>query len=138
MDDEIDEMIVSVRADTRAFAADMQQMRGTLDSTLVDGFDQAGKVLERSLLAAVRKGGLGFEDLKRIAGTALDQIAERALQLGLVFGALLAGGADGALRHRARLVRLGLGSRLALRGCCYHLLRLERDGTRLVVVHSGA
>ena len=93
MDDEIDEMIVSVRADTRAFAADMQQMRGTLDSTLVDGFDQAGKVLERSLLAAVRKGGLGFEDLKRIAGTALDQIAERALQLGL--DRLIGGAASG-------------------------------------------
>ncbi len=69
MDDEIDEMIVSVRADTRAFAADMQQMRGTLDSTLVDGFDQAGKVLERSLLAAIRKGGLAMSNLGPSAGT---------------------------------------------------------------------
>ena len=102
MDDEIDEMIVSVRADTRAFAADMQQMRGTLDSTLVDGFDQAGKVLERSLLAAIRKGGLGFEDLKRIAGTALDQIAERALQLGENIGH---GGGHRGLQERGRGTR---------------------------------
>ena len=111
MDDEIDEMIVSVRADTRAFAADMQQMRGTLDSTLVDGFDQAGKVLERSLLAAVRKGGLGFEDLKRIAGTALDQIAERALQLGL--DRLIGGAASGDF---AAILGGAVGSLLGLPG----------------------
>ncbi|UOR08983.1 tail tape measure protein [Qipengyuania flava] len=111
MDDEIDEMIVSVRADTRAFAADMQQMRGTLDSTLVDGFDQAGKVLERSLLAAIRKGGLGFEDLKRIAGTALDQIAERALQLGL--DRLIGGAAGGGF---AAILGGAVGSLLGLPG----------------------
>ena len=111
MDDEIDEMIVSVRADTRAFAADMQQMRGTLDSTLVDGFDQAGKVLERSLLAAIRKGGLGFEDLKRIAGTALDQIAERALQLGL--DRLIGGAASGGF---AAILGGAVGSLLGLPG----------------------
>ena len=91
---------------------------GPWTRTLVDGFDQAGKVLERSLLAAVRKGGLGFEDLKRIAGTALDQIAERALQLGLDrliggaasggFAAIL-GGAVGSLLGLPRARDRGLG-----------------------------
>ncbi|MDG5748243.1 tail tape measure protein [Qipengyuania sp. XHP0207] len=83
MDDEIDELIVSVRADTQAFAADMRTMRGSFEGTLMDGFEKAGNVLERGLLSAVRKGSLGFEDLKRTASAALDQIAGQALQLGL-------------------------------------------------------
>ena len=83
MDDDIDELIVSVRADTQAFAADMQHMRGTFDGTLMDGFEKAGDVLERGLLSAIRKGSLGFDDLKRTATAALDQIAAQALQLGL-------------------------------------------------------
>ena len=83
MDDELDELIVAVRADTQAFAADMRTMRGTFDTTLVDSFEQAGRVLERGLLAAIRKGSLGFEDLQRMASAALDQIAAQALQLGL-------------------------------------------------------
>jgi len=83
MDDDIDELIVSVRADTQAFAADMQQMRGSFDGTLMDGFEKAGDVLERGLVSAIRKGSLGFDDLKRTATAALDQIAAQALQLGL-------------------------------------------------------
>ena len=96
MDDDIDELIVSVRADTQAFAADMQQMRGTFDGTLMDGFEKAGNVLERGLLSAIRKGSLGFEDLKRTASAALDQIAAQALQLALdsLFGSK-GGQADG-------------------------------------------
>ena len=82
MDDEIDELIVAVRADTQAFAADMQQMRGSFDGTLMDGFEKAGAVLERELLGALRKGALGFDDLKRTATAALDQIAAQALQIG--------------------------------------------------------
>ena len=83
MDEDIDELIVSVRADTQAFAADMQQMRGTFDGTLMDGFEKAGDVLERGLLSAIRKGSLGFDGLKRTVTAALDQIAAQALQLGL-------------------------------------------------------
>lgn len=88
MPDPIDELLVSVRADTRGFAADVAQMRNQFDSTLVDGFAGAGQVLERSLLAALRKGSLGFDDLKRSALAVLDQIAARALRLGLdaIFG----------------------------------------------------
>lgn len=93
MPDTIDELLVSVRADTRGFAADVADMRSRFDSTLVDGFAGAGQVLERSLLAGLRKGSLGFDDLKRTALAALDQIADRALRLGLdaIFGA---GGSD--------------------------------------------
>lgn len=83
MPDPIDELLVSVRADTRGFAADIAQMRSAFDGTLVDGFAGAGTMLERSLLGALRKGSLGFDDLKRTALTALDQIATRALHVGL-------------------------------------------------------
>ena len=70
MPDPIDELLVSVRADTRGFAADMAAMRSQFDATLGDGFSAAGAVLERSLLAALRKGSLGFDDLKRVGGNA--------------------------------------------------------------------
>lgn len=97
MNDDLDELIVSVRADTQAFAADMQAMRGSFDTTLLDGFERAGNVLERSLLSAIRTGSLGFDDLKRVATSALDQIASQALQIGLdsLFGG--SGGQGGGL-----------------------------------------
>lgn len=83
MPDPVDELLVSVRADTRAFAADVARMRSDFDATLGDGLAGAGALLERSLLGALRRGSLGFDDLKRSALGALDQIAARALRLGL-------------------------------------------------------
>ena len=103
MNDDVDELLVSVRADTRGFAADMGQMRSTLDATLIDGFEKAGHVLERGLLSAIRRGGMGFADLKRIAVSALDQIAAQMLQLG--FDRMLAGsGGAGVLGNLGSLV----------------------------------
>ena len=123
MDDELDELIVAVRADTQAFAADMRTMRGTFDTTLVDSFEQAGRVLERGLLAAIRKGSLGFEDLQRMANAALDQIAAQALQLGLenLFAAPAGsgighalGGAVGVVTHDAVSASSAHGSPMPL------------------------
>ena len=82
MDDDIDELLVEVRASTQGFAADIAQMRASVDTTLIGGFAEAGQVLERSLLSAIRRGSLGFEDLKRVALQALDQIAAQALRIG--------------------------------------------------------
>ena len=93
MDDDIDELLVSVRADTRGFAADMARMKREFDTSVLDGFAGAGDVLERSLLSAIRRGSLGFEDLKRTAGSVLDQIAAQALQIGI--GTLLGGSGGG-------------------------------------------
>ena len=96
MDDEdVDELIVSVRADTRAFASDVKAMRSAFDTNLVDGFTKAGSVLEHGLLSAIRKGSLGFEDLKRTALAALDQIAAQALRTGL--DTIFAGGGNGGI-----------------------------------------
>ncbi|MCL4672532.1 MAG: tail tape measure protein [Sphingomonadaceae bacterium] len=96
MDDEIDRLLVDVRASTTGFEADIARMRGSFDNTLLDGFAQAGGVLERGLLSAIRRGSLGFDDLRRIAVQALDQIAAHALQMGLdsILGGI-GGGAGG-------------------------------------------
>lgn len=83
MDDGMDELVVEVRAATDGFASDLAQMKGALDTTLVDGFERAGAVLERGLLKAIRNGSLGFDDLKKAAFAALDQIAAQALQGGI-------------------------------------------------------
>ncbi len=88
MPDAVDELLIDVRASTQGFSADIAQMRRDLDSDLVAGFSRAGDVLERSLLTAIRRGSLGFEDLQSAASKAIDRIAAQALQLGLgeIFG----------------------------------------------------
>lgn len=93
MTDPVETMLIDVRANTQAFAADIAAMRGTFDGTLVDGFGRAGEVLERGLASAIRKGSLGFEDLQRVALRVLDDIAARALD-GL-FDSIGAGGGGG-------------------------------------------
>ncbi|AKM09282.1 hypothetical protein [Croceicoccus naphthovorans] len=98
MDSEIETLMIEVRASTDGFAADIQQMRDQFDTTLVDGFSKAGNILETSLLGAVRRGSLGFEDLKRTALRVLDEIASSALKGGIVqMGGLLGGGGIGGM-----------------------------------------
>lgn len=90
MTDPVDSLVVDVRANTQGFAADMAAMRGSFEGTLLDGFGRAGDVLERGLLGAIRKGSLGFEDLRRVAMSVLDQIAASAIDS--LFGAFGGGG----------------------------------------------
>jgi hypothetical protein len=89
--------MIEVRANTQGFAQDIEAMRGTFDASLVSGFERAGGELERGLLSALRRGSLGFDDLKRSALASLDQIAAGALRLGLdsLFGG--SGGVGGLL-----------------------------------------
>ena len=96
MDDDFDELVVSVRADTGGFARDIQAMKSEFDTSLLGGFDAAGKVLERSLANALRTGKFEFEDLKRVALSVLDQIAARLLESGFdaMFGGSSKGGFD--------------------------------------------
>ncbi|MBW8785196.1 MAG: tail tape measure protein, partial [Novosphingobium sp.] len=42
-------------------------------------FSRAGDVLERGLLGAIRKGSLGFDDLRRIALNVVNDIASQAV-----------------------------------------------------------
>ena len=93
MPDTVDSLTIDVRANTQAFASDVAAMRSSFDGTLVDGFARAGDVLERGLASALRKGSIGFEDLRRIALSVIDQTASRSLNS--LFNSLGLGGGGG-------------------------------------------
>jgi hypothetical protein len=103
--DSLSSLVVDVRASTDGFASDIGQMRSSFDAILVDGFSKGGDVLERGLLGAVRRGSLGFEDLRRTALRTIDDIAAQAVRGGLAsigIGGSGGGGSGGG--------GLGLGS----------------------------
>ncbi len=83
MDEELETLMVSVRADTRAFAADVATMKSAIDGPLADGAQRAGRAIETALLRAVRTGKLGFDDLKGIAASAMAEIARSAIHNGI-------------------------------------------------------
>lgn len=111
MDDNFEELVIDVRATTEGFTSDLETMRGALDTSLIDGFDRAGSVLERGLVSALRRGALGFDDLKQVAFRALDSIAARALNSGIasLFGGSAAG--SGGVLGQAFGALLGLPGR---------------------------
>ena len=113
MDDEIETLIVEVRASTAGFRSDIETMRGTLDSSLVDGFARAGSVLERGLASAIRRGTLGFDDLKRVALQTLSEIAAQSLKAGI--GGLLGQGPQRA-SGLGSIVNGAVGALLGLPG----------------------
>ena len=92
MDEEIERLVVSVRADTRAFAADVGVMRAELDGPFAAGLDRAGRALENSLSRAILTGKFGFDDLRQTALSVLSEIAAAAIRAGLN---TLTGGGDG-------------------------------------------
>ncbi|MFC3101536.1 tail tape measure protein [Altererythrobacter lauratis] len=97
MEDSIETLMVDVRANTQGFRADVDAMRTTMDRGLVDGFERAGQVLERGLLSAIRNGRTGFDDLKRVALSALNEIASQAVSSGIasLLGRPAGGGGTG-------------------------------------------
>lgn len=90
MDEEIERLVVSVRADTQGFARDVATMRAEMDGPFATGIEKAGRVLESSLAKAIQTGKFGFEDLRRIALSALSEIASAAIRSGL--DSILGGG----------------------------------------------
>ena len=80
MDEEIERLVVSVRADTSAFARDVGTMRGELEGPLVAGAGRAGRMIDTALARAVTTGKLGFDDLKRVALSAMPEIAQASLR----------------------------------------------------------
>ncbi len=103
-----DDAPVRVRADVTGFAADVDAMRASLESTLGDGAARAGQAVESALLRAVRTGQLGFADLQRVASAAMAEIARSAISSGLssLFGG---GGTSGGVKNSGLL---GLASGL--------------------------
>lgn len=76
MDEEIDRLVVSVRADTAGFARDVASMRGELEGPLVKGAGRAGLLIDNALARAITTGKLGFDDLKKVALGAMADIAQ--------------------------------------------------------------
>ena len=80
MDEEIERMVISVRADTNAFARDVATMRGELEGPLVQGVGRAGRLIDSALARAIQNGKIGFGDLKKVALAAMADIASASLR----------------------------------------------------------
>lgn len=106
MDDEIDSLVIGVRADTSAFARDVAAMRSTLTDGLGGGATRAGATIEAALARAVKSGKTGFDDLRGAAVKALGEIASAALGGGI--GAA-AGGTSGLTGIASSLLGAALG-----------------------------
>ena len=99
MDEEIERLVVSVRADTQGFARDVAMMRAEMDGPFAAGMERAGQVLQNSLVRAIQTGKFGFEDLRRVALSVLSEIASAAIRSGLnsLSGGSSGGGQSGLL-----------------------------------------
>ena len=99
MDEEIERLVVSVRADTQGFARDVATMRAEMDGPFAAGMERAGQTLENSLVRAIQSGKFGFEDLRRVALSVLSEIAGAAIRSGLnsISGSAGGGGLGGLL-----------------------------------------
>ncbi|WP_375251098.1 tail tape measure protein [Sphingomonas sp.] len=92
MDEEIERLVIGVRADPSGFMRDVEAMRAVLEGPLAAGANRAGRMVESALLRAVRTGKLGFDDLRAVALGVLEEIASAAIRGGL--NSLLGGGVD--------------------------------------------
>ena len=93
VDEEIETLVVRVRADTQGLSRDVEAMRGALEGPLASGAERAGRRIEQGLLRAVRSGRFGFEELKQVALSVLEEIAAGAVRS----GAAGVGGVGGSL-----------------------------------------
>jgi phage-related minor tail protein len=94
MNDDIDTLVVGVRADVGGFAREVETMRALLEGPLVAGADRAGRLIEHSLLRAVRTGKFGFEEMRRVVLATMAEIAAAAIGTGL--GQIGLGGGKGS------------------------------------------
>ncbi len=107
-DEEIERLVIRVRADTGGFAQDVAIMKGTLEDGLGDGATRAGRAVEAALARAARTGKLGFDDLKRAALAVMEEVARAALREGV--------GATGIGGGLGRIATAVLGGMLGLPG----------------------
>ncbi len=116
MDEEIERLVVSVRADTQGFARDVSEIRGQLEGPLGQGVERAGQLIENTLSRAIRTGKLGFDDLKRVALSVLAEIAAAQIRAGLE--SVLGGGSGsgGQQSGKAGLINAGVQILSALLG----------------------
>lgn len=81
MDDNLSGFAWHLRTEREAFARSVSEMRQELSGSLADGANAAGQGIESALRRATRVGKLEFQDLARVAGRALGEIASSALRL---------------------------------------------------------
>lgn len=112
MDEEIDTLVVGVRADVSRFQKDVAEMRGALEGPLCGGADKATRMIEAGLLRVVRTGKVGFEDLGKLVLSIMAQIAAAAVRSGIQ--AIVGGGGQrgGGLGGDMAGGLIGLGSGL--------------------------
>ena len=111
MDEEIDRLVIGVRADTQAFARDVSAMRQDLEGPLASGADRAGRAIESALLRSIRTGKLGFDDLRAVALSTMNAIARSAITSGLSSLGVgkTSGGGGGLLSGLAGVAMAALG-----------------------------
>ncbi len=97
--DQLDSLVVSVRADTSGFAKDVADIQNQLQGPLASGAAKAGSAIDSALTKAIKSGSLGFDDLKKVALSTLAEIAASAVKadLGSLFGGSSSGGLLGSL-----------------------------------------
>lgn len=92
---DLNSLVVDVRANTQGFATDIQQLRSSFDSIVLGGFSKAGSTLETGLVSAIKRGTLGFGDLRSTALSVINDITGQAVRSGLGSFGLSSGGAGG-------------------------------------------
>jgi phage-related minor tail protein len=109
MDETIDQLVVSVRADTAGFARDVASMRSELEGPFASGASRAGRAIDTALARAITTGKLGFDDLKKVALSAMEQIAQASLR-GLFNSAGSGGLGSGLINGLSSVVASLLGA----------------------------
>lgn len=94
--DQLDSLVIGVRADTSGFAKDVAAIQTQLEGPLAASATRAGSAIDAALTKATKNGSAGFDDLEKAAVAALTQIVASAGQtdLGSLFGS---GGSGGGL-----------------------------------------
>lgn len=101
--DQLDSLVIAVRADTSGFAKDVAAIQDQLQGPLASGAAKAGSAIDSALTRAIRSGSVGFDDLKKVALSTLAEIAASAIKadLGSLFGGSGGGGLLGSLASAA-------------------------------------
>ena len=138
MDEEIERLVIGVRADTAGFARDLDTMRGQVEGPFALGAARAGRGLEHALLEAVRKGKLGLDELRGVAIGAMDAVARAALRDG-VASVTGGGGATGLLTGLlGGLFGLGHGGGGGERGAAIPSFPMQRTGGTIDMLRETA
>lgn len=91
MDEDFQDMFAGFRSESGGMRREIAALRAEMGGALVDDAERAGRAIEKALERAIVRGKFGFEDLKRTALAAMNEVARGALQAGL--GAVFGGGA---------------------------------------------